>query len=331
MQQENCYDSVRFFNSSKSGRDKYKPHFCSKEFYLHHQNEFQTIARFTEDIPTHFRVIVWTIALACLRRKHDWYGGQTPCENSELAYPIKNFIFLYDLFCKLQIYWPEKIDPAISLVDFLYLVRIKPLPKAALSGMYRFLTGQYPLVILDYEPNSYEVLHFQTQNQWILTFDSDFKRWPDLMYGNRDPLSFWLHDFIHAEHFFSDPNKRQAQVGFYRFTQDIISSKILDQFLLNYDFYSNFSYLISDMNSHPVHLLQTLRAHVEQQNLENAIWSKIAALAAKQVERQICRSTTQNPSASYNNMQIYEALSKVNTPLFSVIDAEILTDFFIHF
>ena len=341
MQQENCHDSVSFSDllgsdgkkpkRDKPARDKYTPHFCSQAFYLSHQSEFQTIHNYIQDYPASIQVIVWTITLSCLRRKQDWFGGKDSTENTSvnknLILSKEKLLALYDLFNSIQIHWPEKIDRNISLTEFLHSVRIKPLPKAALSGMYHFLVGEYPLVILDHEPNAYEVLKFQIQNQRVLTFESDFSKWPSFMYGKRDPLSFWLHDFIHAEHFFSNPKKRQAQVGFYKFTQAVLNSKVLDQFLLNDEFVSNFSYLISDMNSHPIHLLQTFRAQVEQQNLDAEIWPKITALITSPAASGISSISMHSVKENNNNAHVHEAMSKINTPLFSITDAEILTDF----
>lgn len=327
MQQENCHDSVSFLNLETSRRDKYSPHFCSKEFYLNHQKEFQFIQQFSKNCSQSVQVILWTITLSCLRRKHNWYAGRTQrghFNDSLKTTTTTDFsLSIYDLFSKLGISWPAKIDKNITLIEFLFSIQIKPLPEAALSGLYHFSTGHYPLIILDYEPDAFEVLTLQTKNKRVITFMADFMKWPELMYGKRDPLSFWLHDFTHAEHFFSDFNKRRAQVGFYKFVQTILHAKILDELLLSPQFLSEFSYLISDMNSHPIHLAQTLRAHIEHQKSAPNTWSLIV--------EHVCTSFGQKQKAISNFGLIHGALSKVNSRLFSNTDAQVLTDFFIHF
>jgi hypothetical protein len=49
-------------------------------------------------------------------------------------------------------------------------------------------------------------------------------------------------------------------LGFFNFVKNILNESDLNQLLTSDSFKSGFEYIISDMNSHPVHLLQTLRA-----------------------------------------------------------------------
>ncbi|MEQ1723588.1 MAG: hypothetical protein ABL930_10460, partial [Pseudobdellovibrio sp.] len=56
------------------------------------------------------------------------------------------------------------------------------------------------------------------------------------------------------------PLHRDGQLGFFNFMKNILNEADLNQLLTSESFKSGFEYIISDMNSHPVHLFQTLRA-----------------------------------------------------------------------
>jgi hypothetical protein len=79
--------------------------------------------------------------------------------------------------------------------------------------------------------------------------------------GERDPLSFVLHDLIHAQHFFKDPQMARVQTGFSRLMREIARLPEVAR-LLRTDaiFEREFSYGATDMNSHGAHLLKYLKA-----------------------------------------------------------------------
>lgn len=316
MQTEIIQDLVKTkLSTEKKGKDKFKPHFCGKDFYLNHQNHFKLISSATHDFNSQHKVILFTLALCCLRRPLDWYAGQLSPLRQTHSTPADFQFSLFYLFRELGILWPAKLNPEISVLDFLSTVKIKPIPEAAMSGLFHFFTGDYKLEVLSYEPNPNEVLEYQIQNKRILTFDDDTTTWIDKKYGERDVLSFILHDLIHAEHFLGDPQKRQSQIGFYKFTKLILDNNLVDQFLLSTEFNKQFCYLISDMNSHVVHLLKTLRAIIDQHNStqKDTVWPRIVLLLTPK---------------EANAQTLRDALNRINTPLFSISDAEALLHFF---
>ncbi len=282
MQTENRQDFVRKnLSTQKSAKDKFKPTFCGKEFYIDHQNDFTIIQKNIHNLSQKNSVIIWTIALCCLRRKHDWFAGlrknartcHTQNKNNPLDFSI------YALFKDLNISWPQKLDRLITFESFISNIKIKAVPESAISGLFHFYTDDYNLSVLNYEPKPFEILKYQLSNQRVLTFENDYTQWPEKKYGERDVLSFLLHDFIHAEHFFSDPIKRDGQLNFYFFIEKILCHKILDQLLLNTQFLKQFSYLISDMNSHVLHLIKTLKAIIDEQNDSDDCWFKIGQMS----------------------------------------------------
>ncbi len=312
MQTEYCQDSVKKkLSTEKTKKDKFKPHFCGKDFYVRHQSEFIAIHAYTRHLPLKNRLIIYTIALCCLRRKTDWFAGVLPEPRLVFTqYPENQICFsVYQLFRTLHIQWPKALSLGLTFYDFLSLIKIKPIPEAALSGIFHFYVGDYNLEILCYEPLPLEILNLQIQNKRVLTFEDNFAKWPDIKYGARDVLSFLLHDFIHAEHFLSDPQKRLGQIGFYRFIQKILTETLLDPYFVSVEFNKQFSYLISDMNSHVIHLLKTFKAILDEQNFDPKIWTKLCQLI---------------PDAHTLKL----ALNKINTPLFSSSDAVTALQYF---
>jgi hypothetical protein len=86
-----------------------------------------------------------------------------------------------------------------------------------------------------------------------------------LVLGERDPLSFLLHDLVHAYKMFSNPYLFNGQVGFCRAMLRLYADQTALaelQSLLEADekFADAYDYLISDMNSHPKHLFFYFKA-----------------------------------------------------------------------
>ena len=310
------------FNSdlvkTRKGKDSFKPLFCKIEFYQNNTHNFETINSFISSethLSTQQKIILWIVLLSLLRRPHDWFGGITAQKRLSTENFIKNeknlsttrqdFSF-FEITQKCQIEWPQKLDNSISFFDFINIIKIKPLPEIALQSLVNIFTHAYPIEVLNYEPSPFELLEIQTQSYRIITFDPDFTKWSETLYGHRDPLSFWLHDCIHAEHFFSHPEQMQMQIGFYRFVHKALKSDFLASCQLSQEFNSAFNYLISDMNTHPLHLLKTFKAILDIHLKEGA-----------------CDVWTQAILANTNNKRQIEALRNINTAYFSSEDCDI--------
>lgn len=210
----------------------------------------------------------------CLRRPKNWFANISPLKDA-FNINLDSQIQIYDLFKALEISWPHKIPQQIGLGEFCNLIRIKPLPQAAHSALFHFQQRSYPMVIMNSEPSPFDLLDLQIEGQRVLTFEPDFKIWPNLMYEARDPLSFWIHDLIHAEHFFENDFKKSGQIVFYKFAKQISQLESIQKLLLSKDFAEKFYYIISDMNSHPLHLMVTLKAVIQLEVKNNSVWEEI--------------------------------------------------------
>ena len=86
-----------------------------------------------------------------------------------------------------------------------------------------------------------------------------FNKIDELIMNERDPLSFLLHDLVHAYKMFHSRCLLQSQVGFYRSILKLNKNSKFKIWLDNLksnnkEFAESFDYLISDMNSHAKHL-----------------------------------------------------------------------------
>lgn len=286
-------------------KDRYRPLFCPADYYSANQDIF---LRWKTNFMTFSKadqIKAWTICLSCLRRPKDWFGGARP--SAFLITPTPpSLIQVKELFLGTAITWPARLDPEMDLQNFLNTVRIKPLPESALRSLFFLGQKNYPLLITASEPTPFELLEIQIKGHRVITFDDRPQLWPQKLYGERDPLSFIIHDLIHADHFFKDTKQHQGQIGFYKFVDKIKNDDHLLKLFENDNFKKGFEYIISDMNAHPVHLFQTLKAllylTVLDDILSAAIWNQW-----------VLRWNLLGTEA--------DAVQKINTQLFSNIHA----------
>ena len=112
-------------------------------------------------------------------------------------------------------------------------------------------------------PTSLDVLKMQSKGQRCVSMIYD--KIDSLIMNERDPLSFLLHDLVHAFKMFSNDYLLKGQIGFYRAILKIFNDSngclLLNELIENdKKFADEFDYLISDMNSHPKHLFYYFKA-----------------------------------------------------------------------
>jgi hypothetical protein len=117
--------------------------------------------------------------------------------------------------------------------------------------------NQYPLVLEHQIPSPKELLELQAKGKRVVTLFLDPEDWQK-MWGKFSAWEFTVHDLVHADHFFQDKLMHQQQTRFYQFILQNWEHPLIQSLHSS----PGFEYLISDMNSHPQHLLQTLSALV---------------------------------------------------------------------
>jgi hypothetical protein len=248
----------------------------------------------------------WVIGLTCLRRPTDWYGGarQKPLRPN-LNY--QNRISISELFAGTEITIPPKLHPMMNLFDLLNSQRIKAVPEPCFRSLVHMVDGTYPLDIVKGEIEPLQLLQIQINGRRVVAFNENIIEWTHKLYSGRDHLGFILHDLIHADHFFHHPEHQKGQLGFYKLAEVILKDSNLKNLMNSEKFRTGFEYIISDMNSHPVHLLKTLHALV------------FAELHHDQTSEQIWKKWMSQVSASNSQK---EALLKINSVEFKIDDAK---------
>ncbi len=272
-------------------KDRYRKVFCDYGFYNLNQNTFFLWKTRFASLSNVEKVQAWVIALSCLRRPQDWFGGKRQNVFLESTTNFQHALNLNQLFENTPVQIPAKLNRAMNLIDFINIVKIKALPEACNRSLCFMANRHYPLIITEKIPTPHELLQIQIAGKRIISINENFSTWPNALYSGRDFLGFVLHDLIHADHFFYKPEHRDGQLGFFRFIENILSDQSLNALLQSETFKIGFEYIISDMNSHPVHLFQTLKTllftTIKNDTLSQQCWKNWAAkssLSATEVQ-----------------------------------------------
>lgn len=135
--------------------------------------------------------------------------------------------------------------------------RIIPAAPAALHG---WLWRGWPLTLMTHIPTPREVLSLQARGVRPVTLIEDFSRAAQPVLSKASGFDFLVHDLEHAFKFCHDPIQYHAQRGFFSLLAQTVAAGGFGAYLADARFAEKFAYLISDMNTHPVHGLRFLHA-----------------------------------------------------------------------
>lgn len=204
-----------------------------------------------------------------LRRPKDFLGGP---HNQEFSTSVKghNSTSSTKIVEVLRKSLPPPLQQAKSLtrlesprpfVDHFCSLSWRSIPLSVARSLVAWNSGQYPLILLTSIPSPEEVLEMQAQGRRCLSMLIEKEEIGTFVNEGRDVLGFIVHDLIHADHFFAHPEKAQAQIHFCQKLRIVITLPEIQKMLLqDSTFTGEFHYLMSDMNSVPLHLLKTLKA-----------------------------------------------------------------------
>ena len=219
---------------------------------------------------------VYITVFSFLRRPADFLGGvhrEFRVETTPSDFTCQDFVTV------LTPTLPASLSGAKSLQrfrhdqgfsEFLCGQTLRSLPISVMRSLAAWHNKTYPLTLWTTIPSPEEVLKLQAGGQRCVTLFTQETEFSSLAIDGRDVLGFTVHDLIHADHFFHDPENAQAQIRFSQRLQVLWQQEFI-QTRLNEDaeFQAEFHYLMSDMNSVPLHLLKTLKAlllaHVKRQ------------------------------------------------------------------
>lgn len=155
----------------------------------------------------------------------------------------------------------SRLESSKPFVEYFCSMSWRSIPLSAANSLFAWRAGRYPLKMLTNVPSPEEVLIMQTQGQRCISMLIESDEIRTFVDEGRDVLGFIIHDLIHADHFFADAEKAKAQIRFCQKLKDILHMPEIQTMLKNDAvFKKEFHYLMSDMNSVPLHLLKTLKA-----------------------------------------------------------------------
>ncbi|GEM_PF-1685692 len=275
---------------------------------------------------------VYILIFSFLRRPQDFLGGV----HNEPLPPLRS---ISSATCAdiLKIFketlpreWHDakslaRLDRRDAFLDYFCSVTWRSIPLAVARSLRFWEAGLYPLQLLTTIPEPEDVLVMQARGQRCLSMLIEEGQIGGLTEDGRDALGFIVHDLIHADHFFADQEKAQAQV---HFCQKLLRTLELPQIqsMLTTDpvFKKEFHYLMSDMNSVPLHLLKTLKAVLLGYFKRRAELPFTSPLpAAAEAEFQTLFETVLAPWQF--SAEALRAAQRLNTPLYKGrVDAETL-------
>jgi hypothetical protein len=154
-----------------------------------------------------------------------------------------------------------RLDSDDFFIDVFCDVSWRSIPLAVPRSLRAWQNKLYSLNLMTSVPTPEEVLNLQCQGQRCVSMLTELSQIQNFVEEGRDVLGFIVHDLIHADHFFFDQEGARAQILFSQKLQHVYALPQIQK-LLSEDatFRGEFYYLMSDMNSVPLHLLKTLKA-----------------------------------------------------------------------
>lgn len=211
---------------------------------------------------------VYILIFSFFRRPKDFLGGLhnmsiatssgTNTVSSNTIIQILNSVLPADLKNAKSL---KRLASNDSFVDYFCSMSWRSIPFSAAKSLCAWKAGAYKLKLITSIPSPEEVLLMQSQGQRYVSMLIEPEQIRTFVDEGRDVLGFIIHDLIHADHFFADQNKAQAQIQFCQKLLIILDNPEIQNMLgSDAEFKTEFHYLMSDMNSVPLHLLKTLKA-----------------------------------------------------------------------
>lgn len=128
------------------------------------------------------------------------------------------------------------------------------------TTLCRWLRGAWPLVLREEVPNTITVLRAQARGTRPVTIISAYPRMLQPVLTKADAFGFFLHDLEHAYKYFCTPALHAGQRAFFTALEAAFDRGVFAGYRADPVFAQKFDYLMSDMNTHPQHSRQYLRA-----------------------------------------------------------------------
>jgi hypothetical protein len=140
--------------------------------------------------------------------------------------------------------------------DYHFLAVIPAVPEALVA----WLRKEWPLRLMLRVPSPLEVLRMQAAGLRPVTVLADYSRACRPILGKANGFAFMIHDLEHGYKFFHDPGLHAAQRRFFGLLLHAVEEGRFEPYRSDPVFAAQLDYLLSDMNTHPVHGLRYLSA-----------------------------------------------------------------------
>lgn len=199
------------------------------------------------------------------------------------------------------------------LLDFFERYQFRGVIGNVPAALLQWLRGAWPLIACQDVPSSRELLAWQARGVRAVTMKTDSARVHQPLLNKRNAYEFFLHDLEHAYKFFHAPELHAGQRGFFIGLETALDSGMFTVHWKDAAFREKFHYLMGDMNTHPEHSRQYLRAILIEFYLRREGQALTAALppAAEREIAEILRAVMASampeapPSAPRDNKMRY--------------------------
>lgn len=164
----------------------------------------------------------------------------------------------------------QKGEIPVHALEVLRQFSLRGIPLSVNRSLQMWHQGVYRLQLFFHVPETAKVLALQSSGIRCVTCLTEVSELSAYVLGERDPVSFTLHDLIHADHFLFHPEQRLVQIGFSRWMKDLWHNPQVQKAIASDSrFAAQFEYACADMNSHGAHLVKYLKAIFCQSGLES--------------------------------------------------------------
>jgi hypothetical protein len=154
-------------------------------------------------------------------------------------------------------------------------------------ALVQWLRGAWPLILREDIPSPRDILRWQARGTRAVTVVTAWPRAREPVLNKSDAFAFFRHDLEHAYKFYHSPALYAGQCAFFARLEAAFERGVFAPYFDDAEFVTRFHYLMSDMNTHPEHSRQYLRAiliEFYRRREEKALTEWLSAAAERAIE-----------------------------------------------
>lgn len=148
----------------------------------------------------------------------------------------------------------------VRLLDWLERYQFRGVIGNVPVALVQWLRGAWPLILCEDIPSPLDVLRMQARGTRAVTVLTAWPRAHEPVLNKSDAFAFFRHDLEHAYKFYHSPALYTGQCAFFARLETAFDRGVFVPHFDDAEFVARFHYLMSDMNTHPEHSRQYLRA-----------------------------------------------------------------------